>query len=211
MVFCANPALPWRDAHGRLKVVLSHMKHPSRQKEVPAYESFFRERGYEVLNLETDGVFEGMGDCLLHPTKPLLFGGHGFRTTPEVYHEISELLGADIVLLEMINPNFYHLDTCLLPLSDDVCLIPRLAFTRDSLGRLHERFHDVIEVPDAEALRLALNAMVVFGPKPVAIIEEGCRETSAILRDVGIRVLETNTSEFLKSGGGVFCMKLMFW
>jgi N-dimethylarginine dimethylaminohydrolase len=211
MVFCANPALPWRDRYGKLKVVLSKMTHPSRQKEVAAFEEFFAERGYEILRLQSPGTFEGMGDCILSPSQPLLFGGYGFRTTPRVYDEISDLLTAEIILLEMINPNYYHLDTCLLPLGEDVCLIPPKAFSRDALGQLEDHFHEVIPVPDNEAMTLSLNAMVVFDEKPVAIMQSGCRETAAILRDVGIRVLEIDTSEFLKSGGSVFCMKLMYW
>lgn len=211
MVFCANPALPWRSKTGKTQVVLSKMKHPSRQKEVPAFEEFFSNRGYEILRLQVNGIFEGMGDCLLHPTQPLLLGGYGFRTTPQIYDELADVLDADIIRLEMINPNFYHLDTCLLPLSNDVCLIPKRAFSMNGLGQLSELFHDVIEVPDEEAMKLSLNAMTVMARHPVALIQQGCRETTAMMRDVGYRVTELDTSEFLKSGGSVFCMKLMYW
>lgn len=211
MVFCANPALPWRDENGELRVILSRMLHPSRQKEVAAFEQFFEDRGYEILRLGSKGIFEGMGDCILHPTLPMLFGGHGFRTTPQAYDEIHELLGTEIMLMEMTNPNFYHLDTCLLPMTDDVCLVAPDAFSRNSLGQLRELFYDVIEVPGEEAMQLSLNAMVVFGSQPVAILQQGCPETVAVMKDAGCQVIEIDTSEYLKSGGSVFCMKLMFW
>ena len=211
MVFCANPVLPWREPDGRLQVVLSNMRHPSRRNEVQAFESFFAGRGYEILRLKSDGIFEGMGDCIYHPTKRMLFGGYGFRTAPEVYEEIGNLLDVEVILLEMNNPNFYHLDTCLLPVDEDACLIPQRAFTDDSLDRLAEVFRDVITVPDEESMRLSLNAMLVYGDEPTAIAEKDCPVTAGLLKENGFSIHETDTSEFLKSGGGVFCMKLMFW
>jgi N-dimethylarginine dimethylaminohydrolase len=32
-----------------------------------------------------------------------------------------------------------------------------------------------------------------------------------MLREAGFTPLELDTSEFIKAGGSVFCMKLMFW
>ena len=32
-----------------------------------------------------------------------------------------------------------------------------------------------------------------------------------MLREAGFEVVELDTDEYLKSGGSVFCMKLMYW
>jgi len=41
------------------------------------------------------------------------------------------------------------------------------------------------------------------------LLQRGCERTSAALRAAGFTVRELETSEFLKSGGSVFCMKLL--
>ena len=41
------------------------------------------------------------------------------------------------------------------------------------------------------------------------IVHKGNHVTKQKLQDIGIRVWEIDTSEFMKSGGSVFCMKMM--
>ncbi|NDB82577.1 MAG: amidinotransferase, partial [Alphaproteobacteria bacterium] len=43
------------------------------------------------------------------------------------------------------------------------------------------------------------------------IIQKGCQKTLQLLKDHDFVPLEVDTSEFIKSGGSVFCMKLMFF
>jgi N-dimethylarginine dimethylaminohydrolase len=43
------------------------------------------------------------------------------------------------------------------------------------------------------------------------IIQAGCDRVNASLREKGFIVHEVSTAEFLKSGGSVFCMKMMVW
>ena len=45
------------------------------------------------------------------------------------------------------------------------------------------------------------------GQKGTVVIQSGCRVLSSKLRELGFAVDEVDTSEFLKSGGSVFCMK----
>lgn len=212
MVFCANQSFPWiKD--GKKIVVMANMRHPSRQKEVLYFEQFFTGMGYEVLKLKPHVFFEGMGDAIPLPEKQLIFLGHGFRTTENVAVEISNLLEVKIVTLKLVNELFYHLDTCFIPLNCDKALFVKEAFDQESLKMLHHLFSDMIEIPYNEALNFSLNAHCFISNKgaKVAIIQSGSPITVSILKENNFIIHEINTSEFMKSGGSVFCMKLSIY
>ncbi|MFP4228192.1 MAG: dimethylarginine dimethylaminohydrolase family protein [Salinivenus sp.] len=213
MVFCANQTLPYykpeTDTRG---VVLSRMHAEERKPEVPYYAEFFEQQGFEIKRLpdELDADLEGMGDAIWHPSRHLLWGGHGFRTTPEAYEALSDLLNVPIVLLRLVDADFYHLDTCFCPLDVGHVLVAPAAFNETGLALIDQCFDTVIEAPDAEARhQFACNAHCPDGTH--VLIQEGCDETNRRLRAHGFRPVELDTSEFLKAGGSVFCMKQMIW
>ena len=213
MVFCANQTLPYsRPDTEERGVILSRMHADERKDEVPYYADFFDQNGYDVKRLPDDlnGDFEGMGDAIWHPGRFLLWGGYGFRTSPEVYEAISDMLEVPVLILELTDGDYYHLDTCFCPLDSEHVLIAPAAFTDRGLSLIHECFDTVIEAPDDEARhQFACNAHSPDGTH--VLIQEGCEGTVARLRDEGFRPVELDTSEFLKAGGSVFCMKQMIW
>ena len=184
---------------------------PNNPFEGTPFGDFFNKQGYEVLNLqEGKGSFEGMGDAIWHPGRYLLWGGHGFRTDPEVYPRLSRALGLKIMAIYLDDPDFYHLDTCLSVLDEDTVLIYPGAFNTDSIGLIHALFERVLEAPEDESRSLfACNAHCPDGKH--VIIQEGCTGTEKVLSDAGYEPIAVNTDEFLKAGGSVFCMKQMFW
>ena len=220
MVFCANQTLPYRRPGGDQGVVLSRMNAPERHKEVAYYARFFEDEGYEVFRLDADIMggpgsspgqsFEGMGDALWHPGRYVLWGGYGFRTDRAVYDGLSERLGFPVLLLHLTDPDFYHLDTCFCPLDETTALIYPAAFQQEGIELIHSHFDRVLEAPESEARELfACNAHSPDGKN--VIIQRGCTETKQQLSEAGYEVIEVDTDEYLKSGGSVFCMKLMFW
>lgn len=212
MVFCANQTLPYQTPGGERGLILSRMHAPQRAPEVPHYARFFDGAGYEVHHLDTDlpGDFEGMGDALWHPGRYLLWGGYGFRTDRKVYERFTGKLGFPIIPLRLTDPDFYHLDTCFCPLNERVALIAPSAFDGDGLEHIHRQFVTILEAPEHESRNLlACNAHCPDGRH--VIIQKGCNETRGLLTDAGFSVIEVDTSEFLKAGGSVFCMKLMYW
>ena len=212
MVFCANQTLPYETPGGARGVVLSRMHAAQRKPEVEHYARFFRSEGYEVRSLDPDlpGDFEGMGDAIWHPGRYLLWGGHGYRTDPQVYRRLGDALGFPVLTLSLTDPDFYHLDTCLCPLDEDTALVYPGAFDADGLATVRAHFRRTIEAPEAEARGLfACNAHSPDGHH--VLIQRGCTETVALLRAGGYEPVEVETGEFLKSGGSVFCMKLMYW
>lgn len=213
MVFCANQTFPWKTAAGEKVVVLSEMRHPSRQQEVPFFKTLFESKGYQTLRLKNAEMFEGMGDAIPHFGKNLIYGGYGHRTKKETYDELAALLNVTIVCLELIDERFYHLDTCFVPLDEDSVMLCPEAFTLDGLKVIESMFTNVFRIPAFEAAALfSLNAHTVNNVengKKAAILHYGSKFTFEVLEKNGFEIIEIDTSEFMKSGGSVFCMKMM--
>lgn len=215
MVFCANQSFPWVMWNGEKIVVMSNMMHESRQTEVIYSEDFYKDHGYKIFNMQSRYHFEGMGDLIAHPGKKLLYGGYGFRSERNAYDEVCRMLDAPIITLELINENYYHLDTCFLPLNNTEVIIAPEAFSFDALQIIRKMFEGVYEIPEQEALEgFAANAHMIYQPQKdqsAAIIQRGNPVTLNLLQQCASQVLEVDTSEFMKSGGSVFCMKMMLY
>lgn len=210
LVFCANQALPLprgvaRD--GRARLVPSHMAHPQRRGEVEHVTNALAQQGYVVEPLTTRERIEGMGDGLWHVGRRLLWAGCGPRSSAVAWSELGERYRLPVVLLELVARDFYHLDTCLALLAEDACLWRPGAFDADSRELVRHFFARAIEVDETEARELlAGNAFCPDGRH--VVIQRGATRTNAALEREGFEVVEVDTSEFLKSGGSVFCMKL---
>jgi N-dimethylarginine dimethylaminohydrolase len=212
MVFCANQTLPFRKPAGQRGVVLSQMFAAERRPEVVHFDTFFRQAGYQIATLPSDSAFafEGMGDAIWHPNRFLLWGGYGYRTDPAAYDALADLLDVHILALRLTDADFYHLDTCFCVLDERTVLIYPGAFAPEGLELIRHFFEAVLEAPEDEArTRFACNAHCPDGRH--VIIQRGCTVTNQLLSEAGFLPVEVETSEFLKAGGSVFCMKQMFW
>lgn len=109
MVFAANSALV---VQGRVFGSLFHA--PQRRPESTAYETWFKNAGFDVQHPES--VCEGEGDLV--PVGPYILAGTGFRTTPEAHREVQEFFGVPTIGLQLVDPYFYHMDTALFVLDD---------------------------------------------------------------------------------------------
>lgn len=212
MVFCANQSLPYINEEGKKIVLMSVMHSDQRKGEVPHIQKVYEESSYEVHRLDEkiSNNFEGMGDAIWHFKKRLIWGGHGFRTSADVYQEISALLEVPVITLELISEKFYHLDTCFCVLNETSALIYPKAFTKEGLELIYALFDTVIEASKYEAEELfACNATSADGKN--VFIQQGCTDVNQQLREHNFNVHEFSTGEFIKSGGSVYCMKMMLW
>lgn len=212
MVFCSNQSLPFEDENGKPHAIMSIMHTDERKEEVPFIEQWYRQRGHEIHYLDNDKIedFEGCGDAIWHTGRRLLWGGHGYRSSVKAYERISEITGVPVLVLELVNEAFYHLDTCLCVLDEKTALIYPDAFTGEGLELIDAVFSTVIRASKYEAEKLfACNATCPDGKN--VIIQKGCTDVNKKLRDAGFAVQEVDTSEYLKSGGSVYCMKQLIW
>ncbi len=215
MVFTANQSFPWVTRSGEKIVILSKMRHESRKREVAYFKTFYENIGYRTIELQHTQMFEGMGDLIYHTGKRLLYGGYGHRTVKNAYDEIANILDCPIVALELKDERFYHLDTCFVSLGIDAVMIAKEAFTDQGLAALHKLYKRVHCIPVHEAIdNFALNATTLFNHatgKKMCIIHPGASATKAVLSGEGFEIIESDTTEYMKSGGSVFCMKMLLF
>lgn len=204
MVFCANTALTGLDRDGARCAVVSHMLHPSRQREIEPSISTFEQLGYNIRQMPGPARFEGGGDAVWHVGRNRLFAGSGPRSEPAAYEFVKEVFGCEVVPMTLLSPQFYHLDTCFCVIDEETALIHPPALTKDGYDAACRFFSNVIEVDADEAMRFACNACSIAD---TVLIEQSAIRTIEQLRQHGFDVLPVDTSEFMKSGGSVYCMK----
>ena len=209
MVFAANQSFPFMTRENRFKVILSKMASDLRQPEVAYFAQWYRNNQYDVIEQTNPPIeFEGMGDAIWHPSRRLLYIGYGFRTNFGALQRAANCIGCDVVGLELINPHFYHLDTALSVIDEQTALYVPEAYTETGIAMLKKQFENLISVPLLEAQV----GFVTNGHSPDGhhfIVQKGNTHTVEALKSLGYIVVEVDTSEFMKSGGSVFCMKMM--
>ena len=198
MVFTANAGL----VTGK-RFISSSFRPPQRREESPHYERWFAEREYEVLRLPQDIYFEGEGDALR--AGDTWYEGYYFRSDARAHEVLSDLLGQEVLPLRLIDPRYYHLDTCFCPLDEDTAIIYPGAFDDYSLQALRERLPRIIPVEPEEAERFCCNAIVVGKTVITAI---GCPNLQANLQRRGYEVHALDFSEYIKAGGAAKCLVL---
>ncbi|MFN2568587.1 MAG: dimethylarginine dimethylaminohydrolase family protein [Candidatus Dormibacteria bacterium] len=198
MVFTANAGLVWRR-----RAVISRFRHGERRGEEALWAATLEGQGLEVDSLPDDLPFEGAGDALFVGER--LFCGHGFRSVRAAHIQVGRLLDVETVSLELVDPRFYHLDTCFCPLNERTVLFAPAAFSRQSAALIRAMVPHVIEVPPEIAGGFACNALVV-GDRVIS--SEAARQLVSPLRSAGYEAVALPMGEFLKSGGGVRCLCL---
>lgn len=215
MVFAANQVLPGAYPNGRPFVILGEMRNEKRNQEVPWYRKWFQENNYHIIdifdskdNKKHSPCFEGQGDAIWHPGRKLLYCAFGPRTDVESATLLNMTLVSPVVQLKLADPRFYHLDTCFFAINEWTVAIYEGAFDERGLALIRHFFKNVISVSEKEALNFALNAVAI---KDDIILQKGSPEFVAALKTYGFNAIEVDTSEFMKSGGSVFCMKMMVY
>ncbi len=202
MVFTANAGLV---RHG--VVALSRFLHPERQGEEPHFGKWFGDSGFAVRETPMLTPFEGEGDALFEWDGSRLWAGHGVRTLQSTHRWLSDIWGIEVVSLRLVDPRFYHLDTCFCPLFGGYVMYFPKAFDTESLTRIEQRFprDKRILIGDADALRFACNAINVGR---VIVLNEVSTELSRRLEDLTFTVVQVPLTEFLKAGGAAKCLVL---
>lgn len=202
MVFTANAGLFYKK-----QIILSRFKHKERQGELSHLQTWFIESGYTILNpfipQNLTPYFEGAGDALLAGDQ--LFAAFGFRTDYAFYQQANYIDRNNTVFCELINPYFYHLDTCFCPLNDKQALWYPNAFSQDTQSKLRAHLQ-LIAVTEAEAKHFACNAVVI---NENVILPENCPTITAQLERLGFKVHACEMGEYLKAGGACKCLTLV--
>ena len=181
--------------------------YPQRQPEGPAYMDWFRDNGFDVRVPQQ--INEGEGDFLL--VGDVILAGTGFRSASNSHEEVSAIYGRPVITLNLVNPNFYHLDTAIAVLdpstdsrTGDIAYLPS-AFDEPSLAILRERFPDAVIVTEEDAAILGLNS---YSDGYNVVIAARAKDFERQLRERGYNPIGVDLSELLLGGGGVKCCTL---
>ncbi len=79
MVYAANQSFPfWDNKSGKPQVLLARMASPFRAPEVEHFRAWYEKQGITTQTLtHAQGTFEGNGDAILHPGRPIVWGASG--------------------------------------------------------------------------------------------------------------------------------------
>lgn len=202
MPFTANAGL----VVGRHAIV-SNFRNPERQTEEPHFERWFHDRGYSVYKLPRSIFFEGAGDALLDRSHCCIWMGHGQSSAPDAAAPLRQLLALEVVMLELVDPRFFHLDTCFCPLPRGYVMYYPGAFSEEAQRRIQEKVpaDRLIVVGEEDAARLACNAVNIGDQVILNSASEALQEA---LTHAGFRVVRSCFSEFLRAGGASKCLVL---
>jgi ornithine--oxo-acid transaminase len=200
MVFTANGGLEHLGS-----VVVSRFLHPERQAEEEYFRRWFYEAGYRVIELPSGMFFEGEGDALFSIDGSRLWAGYGQRTSYSSHQYLAQAWNVEVTSLHLVDPRFYHLDTCFAPLAGDFIMYYPEAFDAVSIARI-EAFYPMekrIAVTEGDAVRFACNAINI---DRTVILNAASRELITLLEAQGFKVSVVTLTEFLKSGGAAKCL-----
>jgi N-dimethylarginine dimethylaminohydrolase len=199
MVFTANAAVV-RDR----KAVLSRFRHPERRSEEPFWRAALRDRGYRLSEIPEGLAFEGAGDALFVGDR--LYAGYGFRTDFETHTMVGKALDVEVVSLQLVDPRFYHLDTCFCPLGPETVMFAPGAFAPASARAIRKLVPHVIQVPLHVAEGFICNAITV---EDQVLSSVGVERLESSLEKEGFYGRGLPMTEFIKAGGGVRCLSLV--
>jgi N-dimethylarginine dimethylaminohydrolase len=198
LVFTANAGLMFKE-----RFYSSRFRHEVRARETPHFDAWFAAHGWRVEHLPEDTWFEGAGDALF--CGPTLFAGYRIRSDVRGHQYLGQALGKQVLPVELVNPYFYHLDTCFCPLAPGAAIWFPGAF--DDYGRKVIAGHipRLVEACPEDAQRFGCNAVVVGRS---VVVNAGCARLASDLRRAGYATTEVELDEYIKSGGSAKCLTL---
>ena len=187
--------------------IKSNFRFSQRRAEADFAAKFFQEKfGYKTVSLPEDIFFEGQGD-LLNDGKRFFFGW-GKRSQQEAKPYLEKYLDAEVIDFELINPYYYHLDTCFTPLTPDLVMINPKSFKPEGLKKIHEIFSQVIETNEEDNNFLACN--LINAGKNIVFAKGSSKVLREKLEGLGYILHEVDMTEYIKGGGSVKCISFEF-
>ncbi len=202
LVFTANAAFVLDKL-----AIISKFRSPERQPEEAYDLEWFQQNHFQIAEWSPIVVFEGAGDALLDRREKVIWVGNGFRSdiTASAYVEV--LTERRTVNLKLIDPRFYHLDTCFCPLEDGWLMYYPPAFDKFSQDKIAAIVPEDkrIVVSSEDALHFACNAVDL---NRHIFMNAASDDLQNRLGSLGFTPVVTPLSEFLKAGGGAKCLTL---
>lgn len=190
------------------RFIASRFRHPQRKEESSHATRWFNDHGFTAMDLpgfheEPDVCFEGAGDAL--PFADRIVAGYRIRSDFEAHTALAELLGVEVLSVELVDERFYHLDLTFCPLDDRRAIVAPDAW--DAYGRtvIERLVPEPLVLDYDEALTFCANSVVIG----TTVVMPACPpRVGRALERWGFDVVVSPVDEFLKAGGGVRCLTL---
>jgi N-dimethylarginine dimethylaminohydrolase len=195
MVFVGHAAVV---QHGI--AAISSFAHPQRQPEERPLRRWLEEHGFLLWNTPRETAFEGEGDALFDADGTRLWAAHGVRTCRQCHRHIADAWHVHVTSLHLVDPRFYHLDTCFATLAGGYVMYFPGAFDAASLSAIEAAYEPGkrIVVTEREATAFACN---VINIGETILMHTVPTDLANRLIHLGFDVVQINLSEFLKGGG----------
>ena len=186
---------------------LSSFSHGERRSETPHLRTWMAQHNFLLWDTPRETAFEGEGDILFNDAGTELWAGHGVRTCRSAHRHIADAWHVPVHSLHLVDPRFYHLDTCFAPLAGGHLMYYPGAFDAASLAQIEKAFpaEKRLPVSEEDATHLACSALNVGKRIFTGDISDGLK---AQLEARGFVVARLALGEFLKSGGGAKSLAL---
>jgi N-dimethylarginine dimethylaminohydrolase len=203
MVFVAHTAL----VHHGIAAV-SSFAHTQRQPEEQYLREWFKSEGFLVWDTPRETAFEGEGDAMFDAEGRHLWAAHGVRTCLHSHRHVADAWHTPVCSLHLVDPRFYHLDTCFAPLAGGYVLYFPEAFDVASRRKIEAAYpaEKRITVTEREATHFACSVInvgqnIVMHP----VVQSDLADR---LMDAGFDVKQIVLTEFLKGGGAAKSLAL---
>src|SRR5579875_88387 len=202
MVFLGHGALIH---HG--VAALSSFSPTQRRAESVFLKQWLLNEGFLLWETPRETAYEGQGDSAFDDEGKILWAAHGVRTCRAAHAHVADAWHLPVRSLHLVDPRFYHLDTCFTPLYGGNLLYYPEAFDGASL-QLIEAAYPVdrrIIVREEDATRMACCALNIGR---ALFTGELSRRLALQLFNMGYDVVQLELSEFIKGGGGARSLAL---
>lgn len=182
------------------KIILSNFKYAVRRVEQKNYKKWYEKNEFKIENINRNFFLEG-GDVAKFGD--ILLVGTGFRSSKGTALLLNRLTGLRSIELELVDPRFYHLDTCLFVLNQDVVFYYPPAFSAKSNKLLNKIIPKLITFTQSESLSFVANNVVTDHH---VLTHIGNPIFKSQIKSLGYAPVSVDVSEFIKSGGGIHCL-----
>lgn len=179
---------------------LSSFAHPERRGEEQPLRQWFQDHGFLLWETPRETAFEGEGDALFDQNGRHLWAAHGVRTCLQSHRHIAQAWHVPVTSLNLVDPRFYHLDTCFAPLAGGHVLYFPDAFDAPSIAAIEAKYSPEkrIAVTEQEATGFACN---VINVGETIIMQKVATDLPSRLGRFGFDVVQMDLGEFIQGGG----------
>ena len=185
--------------------VFSRFAKAERSNETEYVMNYFK-NSFRCNQIPENMFYEGSGETMLWKDKILV--GYGQRSSHEIIPFLNSTFNLEVIGLELIDSKYYHLDTALFPINDELIAIYPDAFSKDALAKLESLHVEIIVLNKQDAESFALNSVSIGND---IIIHHAAENFISLLEKRSFKIHPIDISEFIKFGGGLKCLSFQHY